>query len=314
MDAIAAPTPSADVAPTNPALDAQNPDAIAGGAPPPKPRPESPLTYDETLGKWVAKTKVDGTERVVPWEDLHRDAQQARSAQERYEEAKEIKRRNADLDRAARAYREALTNPQKAYAMWQAQGLDPNAMLEQMYEHAAAEAKLTPEQRELRAYREQQAQIEEQHRQAEERAREEADAAAQAAVDAKYDRAFASHMTKLGVPEDPMLRGHLSHMLWAMHDRASAEGKKMPLGDAVGEAIGSMKGITKSVISMMSPEERVSFLGPEIVAQLAQARVAGAAPIPAPVPNGGPARDDSGRFSRYTPFRSGTNPFGRLDK
>jgi hypothetical protein len=310
-DAIAAPAPSADVAPTNTAPDAQTPDALEGGAPPPKPRPESPLTYDETLGKWVAKTKVDGTERVVSWEELHRDAQQARSAQERYEEAKEIKRRNAELDRTARAYREALADPTKAYALWQSQGLDPNVMLEQLFEYAEAEAKLTPEQRELRAYREQQAQLEEQRRQEEESARAKADAEAQAATDAKYERAFASHMTKLGVPDDPMLRGHLSHMLWAMHDRASSQGKKMPLGDAVSEAIGSMKGITKSVIGMMSPEERVAFLGPEIVAQLAQARVAGAAPIPAPVPNG-QTRDDGGRFARHTTFRPGTNPFGRL--
>lgn len=312
------------VAPAAPATGADAPAAApdgqvrisapAEGAPPAKQRPESPLTWDEASERWVAKTKVDGKESVVPWEDLHRDAQLSRSAQERFEEAKAIKRRNDELTRAAMAYQEALRDPTRAFEAWQAMKLDPHKMLEQMYAHAEAEAKITPEQRELRAYRAQEQQRLEQERQATERQRAEQEEAEEREQDARYDRAFTTGMTKLGVPEDPMLRGHLSHMLWAMHDRATAEGKKMGIGEAVTEAVGSMKGIMKSVAGMMKADELAALLGPELVDALVQARVAGAAPIPEAVPHhsSGQGRSEDGRFAQYTTFRPGTNPFGRV--
>jgi hypothetical protein len=276
------------------------------------PRPESPVTYDETLGKWVAKTKVDGTERVIPWDELHRDAQLAKSAEERFKEAKAIKLRNELLERAALTYQEALKNPQRAFDTWQALGLDPHAMLEQLYSHAEAEAKLTPEQRELRAYREQRAAAEQAEQQRLLQEQEKAQQEEQSIQDARYERAFVRGMAAAGVPDDPILRGHLSHMLWAMHDRASEQGQTMSIQDAVSEALGSMKSITKSVVSMMSPEERVAFLGADVVDALVASKLVGAAPIPASVHHSSKQpRHDDGKFSPHTVVRPGSNFFGR---
>jgi hypothetical protein len=276
-----------------------------------KPRPESPLTYDETTGRWVAKTKVDGTERVVPWEDLHRDAQLAKSAQERFEEAKAIKRQATELAAHHRALQEAFIDPRRALETWAAQGLDPTQMLAHMQRELEAERNLTPEQRELRKYRAEAAQREAAERKQQAEAQRAQEEAAQVAADQKYEKAFIRHMDALNVPQSPTLRSHMAQILWATHDHCTEKGIQMSVREAAQQAQQTMREMARDVIAAMTPEERAQLLGADIVTGIAASSVARAAPIPRTVVGNHQPRERDGRFSRFTPF-SGTAHFSRL--
>ena len=275
----------------------------------PTPVPESPLVYDPAQGTWVAKLKVDGKEISTKWDDLQRDAQLSKSAQQRFDDAKQIKRENAEIKRQKDLYARALVDPQTAFEMWQAQGVDPLAMVDQMIAFHEAEAALTPEQRELREYRAQQAAWEQQEQARVEQERKQQESQAIEAQEQKIAQTFDKHLTSVGIPEDATaLRDHLHFLLWQIHDDATAEGKQVSVKAAVANAIQRCKDVTKATLATMTPEERAQLLGDEAIHMSVASR---AAPIPQGVQHhsGNQPRRNDGKFSKHTLFRPGTNPW-----
>ncbi len=310
----AAPAP---VAAPNATPNAQSPAGgnVAPATPPAAPeRPPNPLEWDDEVGDWVAKTKVDGKEAKRRFADLHKDAQQAASAQKRYEEAKAIKQQAAEYERRNRELAEAAIDPQRLMALWEANGLDPNAMLEHARQLREQEARLTPEQREHRAMKAKLAAYEQQQQEARQREAQQAEEAAEAAEEERWTKAFTKSMERVGIPANPKVRDHTTMLMWAAKERveqavAAGEMEPVPMSEIAKHVKSELYEMARDIIAGMSPEERAQHLGPDIITGIATQSVKGAAPIPRTVVNQPRARD--GKFSRFSEF-SGLSSFSRL--
>ena len=305
-------------APPTASAPADAPDAQSQAAPE---IPPSPLTWDPEAKEWVAKTKIDGKERTAKWSELHRDAQLSRSAQERFEEAKAIKQRNAEIAAQNRMLAEAFVNPRKAMEQWQAAGLDPRAMIAHMQREMDAEASLTDEQRELRDSRAKLAKIEADQRAAAERQAAADEEAAENERHNAVERTFHKWMDNLKLPagEQSALRGHMSMLMWAIHDDIKAGNTpSMRMSEVSNEAWSEMKDLARDVIRHLSPEERAQLLGADVVTAIATSSVSTAAPLPRAVDrsaqaNAQPRRGD-GRFSTHTTFSNRASFQRALDR
>lgn len=272
--------------------------------------PPNPLTWDPDAKAWVHVGKVDGKEWRAHFEELTKSAQLAKSAQQRFEEAKAVKQQAQLVEQRNRILAEALVNPRRAMELWQAEGLDPRQMLAHMQAEYEAEQRLTPEQRELRAIKADLARRQEEDRKRDQAEHEAREAAAQQAEDAKYEAIFSRQMDALKVPANPRLRAHMSQLMWATHDHLTERGETMPAREVAAQTMDLMREMARDVIASMSPDERAKLLGPEIVTGIATARVQqAAAPIPKTVSH--QPRERDGRFSRFTTFTNGAQ-FSRL--
>jgi len=308
-DAVAAPAAPASAAPASTGAGQLAESATSTTGASATETPQSPLVWDPVEKAWVHVGKVDGKESRRKWQDIERDTQRVRSADQRFEEAKAVKQENASLKQRQQMLAQALVNPEYAMRAWQEAGLDPEQMLTHMQRHLEAERNLTPEQKELRELRaEQQRRVQmEQQRQEHERMSQEQQA--EAAQDEKYEKAFARHMDRAGVPaEAGPLREHLSVLLWGMHEDCKDAGTQMSLSEAMPQAMAKLQDIAKSVITMMSPADRAKLLGPDVITAIAQASVARAAPIPQTVNHHAHTQPrDNGKFSKHTTFRPGSS-------
>lgn len=294
------------------ATEAQGTEQNAAPTPPP-----NPLVWDAEAGDWVASTKVDGKESKRKWSELHRDAQLAASAQQRFEEAKAVKRENAGLTEKARMLEELAVNPRKAMQAWQERGYDPEQVLSVLQRDLEAERNLTPEQRKLRETEAKLAKYE-----ADERARAEQERAtkeeqAEAAEHDRMEKAFHRHMDKLNLPANSELRGHMATLLWAMHDDITANGgEPVSMAEATQQAFGALKNMAREVLTLLPPDERLALLGADAVQKAQQAALAGAAPIPKTVAQQraeSMPRERDGKFSRFTTFSSARDFSRALD-
>lgn len=275
-------------------------------APPKVETPPSPLTWDPIVGDWVAKTKVDGKEAVTKWTDLHKNAQQAQSAQERYEKAKAIARENAELRERSRMHEELAVNPRKAMQAWAERGYDPRQVLAVLQSDIEAEARLTPAERELRDSKAKLAQYEQAERQRVEQERARAEEQAENAEHERMEKAFHRHMDKLNLPPGSELRGLMSTLMWAMHDDITTNGgEPVPLAEATQQAFGVIKSMAREVLGMLPPDERLALIGADAVTKAQQAALAGAAPIAKSVASEraqNMPRERDGKFSKFTTF------------
>lgn len=287
---------------------------VAPATPAPVERPPNPLEWDDEAGDWVAKTKVDGKESKRKFADLHKDAQQVASSQKRYEEAKAIKAQAAEYERRNRELAEAAIDPTRLMALWEANGLDPNAMLEHARQIREQEARLTPEQREHRAMKAKLAAYEQQQAQQRVQAQQQAEEQADAAEEERWTKAFTKSMERVGIPANPKVRDHTTMLMWAAKEQVEAAVKRgemqpVPMSEIAEHVKSELYEMARDIIAGMSPEERAQHLGADIITGIATQSVARAAPIPKTVTNQPRARD--GKFSRFSEF-SGLSSFSRL--
>lgn len=248
---------------------------------------------------------INGKERTVTVAEALRIVQTPIAADEKFKAAKQAAR--AAEEREARAMR-ALQDPETAWDTLLELGYDPAQFAEQMMQRRLAEAQMTPEQRELRELRRQQA-LQEQYRREYEAQQQQQLAARHEAM---YRSAFDAAMTDAGLPANPALRARLMPDLAAAVAEAVEVGTRLNRSQLAELARQAYRPIRDAALSSLAPDERRAFYGSnldELRAFLATvAEQPSAAPTeqptepqpvakpPIPGVRSEPVRDDSGRF------------------
>lgn len=182
---------------------------------------------------------IDGKEQVTTAADAIRRLQRDVSADQRFEMAKRAKREAAEREARIAA---ALSDPMALRAELEAAGMSPREIAERMLQVDIEEASLTPEQRELRELKRQQAEWARQQEQVRQQ---------QIAIQAKqnqqaYAERFNQIMDEAGIPKNQAIRDEIVPLM-ASRVRAALRAASDPYSD---------------------PADRVAR--PELLAQLAR--------------------------------------------
>lgn len=294
-----------------PAPNAAPPSTEAGGAPAATPEiPPNPLSWDPEQKAYVAKQKIDGAERVAKWDEIQRDAQLSAAAQKRFEEAKAIKVSMGELEQKARVLEEYIKDPRRTMRAWAAQGYDPREVLAVLQADIEAEAKMSPQERELRELRAREAQRQQEAIKQQETQRQQQEEAAETAETQRIEGIFQKNFDKRGLPPEDKssVRAHMSVLMWGMHDKLVEKGERAKASELEASAWGEMKSLAKDVIAMLAPEERAQLLGSELVSAFAQTHMSQAPALPGSVPQNHHSQSQprrNGQFSKHTVFASG---------
>lgn len=181
------------------------------------------------------KLKVNGEEVEVSGKKLMEAYQRGESGAARLREAADLRKQVEGRENQLRAVARELSTPEGFYQMLLAMDGDPISFLGKVATLAKEEAKLSPEQRELRDLKAQKQVSERQRAEQERKAREQAEQAQIDAAQDAYEDAFEDEMDTLGVPEDDDIRDDLLVQVARLASAKMEEGEDPYVDDLVKE-------------------------------------------------------------------------------
>jgi len=223
-------------------------------------------TVSETLAR-MYKVTVDGEELEVDEDELKKGYSHARAAQKRMQEAAMSRK---EAEQVLRMFKE---NPRQAMGRL---GIDVRQLAESVIQDELSEAMLSPEQKELRQYKKQL----EEYQNNEKSAREQYEAQQQEQEMARYTEQVQSEIVSTldtaGLPKTERTVGRIAHYMQAA---LSAGYSNVTPADVIEYVKNDYISDFKSFMGGMSEEQIEMFLGADVLRKAAKATVKGGMPV-----------------------------------
>lgn len=225
-------------------------------------------------GEMVEMTAAEAAKRLGRGESANKRFEAA--ARER----EEARRERAEADQLVREMAQNIGDPHRFRAFLAQNGITPRQFAQAMIEQEDADARLSPAEKELRAYKAREAAA----REANERNQQTMEQQQRAQHREVFNRAFDQVMGAEGVAEDSLERDSIRSLLAraAMHVQ-KAEGRSITVGEARKVVRAAQQEYATHAQRRMTPEQRMSLITDEDFAAWAAKRSqAQKAPDPAP--------------------------------